>query len=364
MNQQFAINAPLNNLSFGSVSIAILRELYNRGLAPSIFPIGPIDISAQKKDDGFEKWLNACIGKAQKTHNRNDPCIKLWHINGSLETPSKTSNLITFLETDSPTDSEINILRNHEKVYVTNNYIKDILTNVGLDNVAYLPLGFDSHNFHQLEKRPKINGVTSWVCVGKLEFRKATLRQIRLWAAKYGNKKEHRLNAAIINPFLKPEDQNAMISRALGGKHYLNINFLPFAPTNEEYNTTLQSGDIVLTCSLSEGRGLGEYHSTAMGAWPVALNAHAYKDYLNNENAVLVEPCGKIDSTDGIFFKGAESGSEFNIGSFFDFKDEAFYAGCEEAERRVKTIGLNTAGYKLQEQTCKETVDVLLAGLK
>ena len=85
MNNDINLDFPINNLSFGQTSVAILREFYNRGLTPNIFPLqGQVDLSAQKPDEKFNQWLGHCISKAQKEASRKNTAIKLWHIGGSL----------------------------------------------------------------------------------------------------------------------------------------------------------------------------------------------------------------------------------------------------------------------------------------
>ncbi len=358
---EFAFDAPLNNLSFGQTSVALLREAHTRGLQPNVFPLnGQVDLGAQKNDDKFNQWLSHCINKAQKDHSRKHTAIKLWHINGSIPSYSDTdSRLITFYETNDPTPTEINVLRNQSKVYVTNRYTQSIFKTFGI-NVEHLPLGFDSHNFGVLDKRPGVEGVITTLLLAKLEHRKHTLRQLALWAKRYGNRKEYRLNAAIFNPFLKPEHQQQLIVQALEGKQYWNITFLPFMNTNAEYNSYLQSGQIVLACSGSEGFGLGEFHAAAMGAWPVTLKAHAYVDHFTDQNAIWVAPNGMTPVYDGIHFA---QGQPFNQGSIFTFADEAWYAAMEEAENRAKG-GLNLAGLGLQKQTYADALDIVLKDLK
>jgi len=352
-----AFNVPINTVSFGNVSIALLREMFKRNMSPNVFPIGNnADLSAQKNDDQFNQWLSACINKSQRHHNRFDTAIKLWHINGSLESfSSKDSRLITFHETDSLTATEINILRNLDKIYVTSKFTKSVFELAGL-NAHYLPLGFDSHNFYNLEKRPKIEGVTQWGLTGKFEVRKSHPKVLNLWAKKYGNRKEHRLNVAVFNPFLKPEYLNQLIAQSLEGKQYWNINFYPYMPTNAEYNSFLQANDIHFALSGGEGFDLPAFHATALGAHTIALNAHVYKDYLSNENAVMVEPSHRRPAADGLFF---HQNSPFNDGNFFDFEENSFYSACYEAEQRVSK-GINTKGLELQNQTYAQTLDILL----
>lgn len=356
----FAVNVPINSLSFGQSSVAILRELYKRGLTPPVMPIaGNLDLGAQRPEQGFTQWLSNMVGSADARHSREHQALKLWHIGGSLDSVSRHSNhLITFQETGQLTPLEVNVLRQQRKVFVTNRYAQTFFRLHGIDAV-FLPLGFDSANFSSLERRPHIDGVISFSLVGKAEsIRKHTYKQLALWAARYGNDKRYRLNAYITNPFLAQRniDPNALISQALGGKRYWNIEFHPFIPTNLEYNTALQSSEVVLAMSGSEGFGLPEFHAAALGAWPVALNAHAYKDHFGAANAVMVEPNGMVPIYDGIHF---HQGAPVNQGVAYSWSDEAFYAGCEEAVRRAK-VGINTEGLKLQQQTYSQTVDILL----
>ncbi len=351
-----AFNVPINSVSFGNVSTAILREVFKRGLSPNVFPIGPADLSTQKPDEAFNQNLGAAINEAARNHSRDDSVFRLWHINGSLETHSrKDSRLITFFELDSLTPTETNILKQQDKVYVTSTYTQSVFDMFGIKS-DYLPLGFDTHNFAPLEKRPLIDGVTTFLLAGKLEKRKGHFKVLNLWAKRYGGNMKYRLNCALHNPFLKPEHMNALIAQALEGKQYPNINFVPYMSTNAEYNQFLQSGQIYIAMSGGEGRGLPEYHATALGAWPVALNAHAYKDYLTAENAILVSPNSKVPAADGVFF--APNGP-FNIGNLFDWDGDEFVAAMETAEQKA-TTGLNTEGLKLQSLTYKDTVDVLL----
>ena len=70
---------------------------------------------------------------------------------------------------------------------------------------------------------------------------------------------------------------------------------------NEMYNDFLNSSDVVLGMSGGEGWGLPEFQSACLGKHAVLLNASAYKDWANEENAVLVEPSGNA-MYDGVFF--------------------------------------------------------------
>lgn len=360
MTDDINFDLPINGLSFGNVSIAILRECYRRGMNPNVFPMnGQVDLATQVPDEKFTQWLGHCINKAQREACRKSPSIRLWHIQNSLQSYSETdSRLIVFHELDSLTSTEINILKNQDKVYVTSTYTQQVFKMFGVD-AEYLPLGFDNHNFRVLEKRPKMDGVTSFSMFGKWEpLRKGHAQTLRAWVKRYGNNAKYRLNLSVTNPFVKPEVLNQMIGQALEGKSYFNVNFLPFQDTNAAYNQTLQAGEIALCMGKAEGRDLPCYHATAMGAWPVAMNAHAYLDYLTKDNAVLVSPNGKEVAHDGMFFHHG-NGNQFNQGNVFTWSDIEFDAAMVEAEKRA-LAGINARGLELQKLTYKDTVDALL----
>lgn len=367
--QEFSVHLPINGVSLGQCSYNILFELFKRGLNPCIFPIGQIDLSCYKKNDDFQKWLQDNINKAHFNHNRKNPIFKLWHLEGSLESFSEKQVLLTFYELDSPTKFELNVARNNSKVIVTNRYTQKVFENLGLDNVNTVPLGFDKNHFFVTGKKYFSDDRITFTLTGKFEHRKHHKKIIRAWVKKYGNNPNIFLQCAIYNPFLverRPDgtivDHNqALINDAVEGKKYFNVNFFGFMAQNELYNEWLNSGDIVLACSGAEGFGLPEFQSVALGKHAVTLNAHGYKEWVNQKNSVIINPCGKLESHDGIFFK---KGSHINQGSIFDFDDDEFIAGCEEAIKRVENNRVNVTGLELQTQfTWEKTVDGVLSQL-
>jgi hypothetical protein len=362
MSSPYAFHAAINPLSLGSVSIALLRELFKRDETPCVFTMmgSQPDLSAQVPDPAFDQKLQACLLSAHQRYNRKAPCLKQWHIGGSLESLCERGNhLLTYMELDQLTPSEVNTLRQQAKVYVTSRFTAQVMSQYGI-TAEYLPIGFDAHNHKVLAARPRVEGALSFLLPGKLEKRKGHMQVLRAWAKRYGNNPAYRLNCALHNPFLPPERANAMVTEALEGKQYWNIVFHQWAPDNATYNVTLQSSEVVIAMSGGEGRDLPCYHATAMGAWPVAMRAHAYLDYLNDSNAVLVSPNGKQPAADGVHF--AQNGP-FNSGNIFTFDDAEFIAACEEAEKRARA-GINTAGLALQQTTYAEAVDILLRDLK
>lgn len=360
--ENFNLDIPINGLSLGNCSVNILKELYKRGQNPTISLVGEkADFSTFEKsiDLNFISWVKDRALCFQKKHRRDNPTLKLWHINGSMSSQSKEQVLFTFYELDSPTECELNILKNQKRVLVSSNYTKTIFENSGCSNIEYCPLGFDSESFFKKEKRQ--TGVITFGLAGKLEKRKQHHKVLKAWAKKYGNNPKYALNCAIKNPFLTNEQNINAVLGILEGVEYFNINMLDFMPTNLLYNDYLNNNNIIIGMSSGEGWGLPEFQSLCLGKHAVILNAHSYKDWANKENSVLVNPTSKIECYDGLFFR---PGSDFNQGSYFDWNEDDFLDACEEAEKRFLNNNLNENGEKLIKQfTWSRTVDTILKSL-
>jgi hypothetical protein len=357
---EFAVNVPINSTSFGQVSTAILRELYKEGAEPSLFPVGgSASLDSQDKSDEFETWIKGCVEKAF-SHSRKNPCLKIWHLSGSLQSFSEKQALFTFHETSAPTAQEINIAKNN-KVFVSNNYTAEIFKSHNVE-VGVIPLGFDSNNFTIINKKYFDDDRITFNLCGKFERRKHHKKVIQAWLKKYGNNSKYYLQCALHNNFFSPEENKEFFKSCLEDSDFFNIQFLSHIPKNKNYNDFLNSSNIVIGMSGGEGWGLPEFQSVALGKHAVILNAHGYKEWANEINSVLVEPSGEIESHDGMFFN---KGDYFNQGTFFDWNEDDFIDGCEKAIKRHEISQVNEEGIVLQKNfTYKKTTDKLLEELE
>ena len=118
-------------------------------------------------------------------------------------------------------------------------------------------------------------------------------------------------------------------------------------PQNDLYNDFLNSADVVLGMSGGEGWGLPEFQAVALGAHAVILNCTAYKEWANESNSVIVEPSGKKEAYDGVFFK---KGDEWNQGKIFDYSEDQFIKACDQVIERVNNDRCNHKGLELAEE--------------
>lgn len=356
-------NAPINTVSFGNVSYNFLKCLIDKKVEMSYFPIGQVNASAFEVSEPIHNFLSSDY-KNLNSFDRNDVTLKLWHINGLLESYTNKRVAMTFHETSEVTNTEKNILNSLDATIVTSSYTKEVFDAAGVKNVNYIPLGFDGDHFKKINT-PKMDTV-NFGLFGKMESRKNTLRILRNWAEVFGNKKDYRLNCAITNPFLDINTQKAMIAKELNGNIPWNINFLPFQEKLTEYNLILNSIDIDLTSMSScEGFNLPAFQAICLGKVSVMLDAHAHKDYKSDVSCVLVPSSGMRPAIDGIFF---HKGAEFNQGEWFDFKDEDFkdalWKSVEVLQTTEKSIFLENA-LKIKEKfSYSASTDKILEILK
>ncbi len=353
-----AINfdAPFNATSIGQTSYNIYKEL-SKDNDICLFPQGDsIDLAcfnvSQEERESIMK--NSLFSEA--SYYRNNPSISIWHIRGSEKAIGANQNLFTFHETDFLTKYEINRLSQLSQIFVSSKYTKEVFDfylNKSVD-VIYCPLAFDSSSFKKIEKDQNEEVITFGLR-GKLEKRKHTLKIMSAWAKTFGGDPRYRLDCSIYNVF-RGDEQLQEINQAMPDQTKpWNINILPFCPTNDLYNRTLNQADIDLTgMSGCEGFNLPLFQSLCLGKQAVVLNAHVHKDFCNSDNSILVEPCGMIEAEDGIFFV---KNQPINQGRWFDFDESHLIDAMVFAAEKGRVN--NSEGEKLKDWTFKKTAQII-----
>lgn len=359
----FSIELPINQTGLGNVGAGITIELFERGLTPNIFPIGDVDFGYSKIPDGFQQWFEFCAGKAMKSFKKDDPSIRLWHINGSLSRISNNATLYTVHEIDSITDTEKNIMNQYERVLVPSNYSSEVFNSQGV-KTGVCPNYFDPRLFFKQEVPKKgLEDVTIFSIIGKLEKRKATAKSIAAWIKRFGGNKKFRLHCHIHNQFLmtniEPKNyvqaHSQMIERITGIAIPWNVTFFGFQ-TKEEFNMALNVVDIDLGLSCGEGFGLPLLQTRCLGKKAVSLRAHAHVDYCSEEDSVFIDPTGKEDCYDGVFF---QEKSPYNQGKIFTWNEDEAIAAMEKAVEKEKPSEQFSENLK-NKFSVKNTVDILL----
>jgi len=350
------VEAPLNRLSLGNVSYNVIRELRKRGVDIGIFPIGNTDLDAYQPPEEFQAYLQDAVNNRFNYLKPDIPCLKIWHLNGSENRKNKNQHLLTFYECNQPTPIEVKLAEAQDTTFFCSSAARDHFARRGAENVEFAPLGFDED--FGVTNKPYLKDTIHFGLMGKFEHRKHTGKIIKTWAKRYGNDNKYQLSCCINNPFFKEGQMQGVITNALEGQRYTNINFLPHLQKNSEVNELLNAIDIDLTgLSGGEGWNLPAFNATCLGKWSVVLNATSHKDWATEKNSILLEPSGEMTAVDGIFF---QKDADFNQGTFHTWTEEEALWAMGKAEEKVGQI--NTEGQKLAEGfTYANTVDTILS---
>jgi glycosyltransferase involved in cell wall biosynthesis len=351
-------DGPINPLSLGNVSVNFLKELYKKEIETRVFPTNnKIDTQAfNKLDSDFSDWLKNSYNSRLKKFTKEIPTLKVWHINGSERTLGENQYLYTFYEVDSPTEEEISIVKSQKHVFFSSSESANFFKEKGCDNVSYVPLGFDQ-DFFVTDKKYLDDDVIHFGIIGKFEKRKNTSALINIWARKFGNNPKYQLTCLVNNQFIGEEKQREAINLSLGGRKFNNINILSTLKTNEEVNELMNAIDIDLSgLSNGEGWNLPSFNCSALGKWSIVTNSSSHKDWANEKNSILVEPTGRQNCYDNMFFR---EGDAFNQGQYSKIDEKGVIDGIERALKVAKQE--NTEGLKLQKQfTYAKSIDKIL----
>ena len=345
------VEAPLNSLSLGNVSLNIIRELFNKDHEVGVWPVSEnIDINAFDLSDDFKIKLKNSIDSRFDFLKEEVPSLKIWHLNGSENRKNPKQYLYSFYECNEPTEIEKKLCAAQTKTIFSSSCAANLFDS------KFVPLGLDP-SFKPNSKK-YLEGVVHFGLMGKFEKRKQTQEIIKTWIKKYGNNNKYQLTCCITNPFFKDEEMKNLINVTLGGERYTNINFLPYLKTNKEVNEFLNAIDIDLGgLSGGEGWNLPSFNASCLGKWSIVLNETSHKDWANNKNSILVESNGEFECYDNKFFI---KGSPFNQGTFYKWDEDAVISAMELAETKVGQI--NTEGQKLADKfTYSNTVDGILS---
>jgi hypothetical protein len=311
------VNCPVNTLSFGQVSVNILEQMFLANMKIGFFPIGETDLTAYDVSDDFKNWLNEAYAKRYEFLERDEPTLKIWHLNGTEAKLTSRQALLTFHETSLMTDVESYIASKQDKVFVCSEYTWNVFSagKHKLD-MAYIKLGIDNHLFKKdmFAAGKRNREVTQWGLVGKYEARKNTKGIIEAWTKLFGNNPKHQLNLLVYNPFFSNEQNTQLLLNCFKNREIpSNVNPLSPVSKNRDMFELYNYIDIDLGgLSFGEGLNIPSLTAYSLGKHCVVLKGHAH-DSWTGEDCTFVIPEGQVECYDSVFF---HKDLQFNQGNF------------------------------------------------
>ena len=366
----FSLHVPINSTSLGQVSTNVLYELFSRKLEPNIFPIGGVDFSSYEDilPEEFAVWLQHCIRKSLSDFKRNEPSLRIWHINGSHESVSKYPFLYFFHELDQLTATEKNILNSYEKIASPCSFTEGVCNEYGANGCKTINLSYNSLAFKKIDVKKYENNEIVIALAGKFEKRKHTASVIKLLKNKFGNNKKFKIHLHIFNPFFHQDPQKAMeinkmkVLESCDGEIPFNFVMMPYFRKLTELNQAYNMADIVVDGSGGESWSLPSFHMAGLGKQCVVNFNSGIKEWATDDNSIKIMPNGKISSADGLFFK---EGAPFNCGNIYDLDLDSMSNGLDIALKNVTDGKVNEGGEQLSSKfTDSKFCDELLELIK
>ena len=122
------LDAPVNDLSFGNVTLNLIKEFKKKNVELGIFPTrGVVNVSSFDLDREILSYIEDGINNRYSFLKQDIPALKLWHLDGAEERKASNQFLFTFYECSEPTDIEVAIANCQNKTIFSSQYSRDLL---------------------------------------------------------------------------------------------------------------------------------------------------------------------------------------------------------------------------------------------
>ena len=350
----FNLIAPLNFLGYGVAGYNILRQMYKSGNRVSFFPIGK---SEWNGDDGLAEMLKQTKENAQ-FYNRSAPCIRIWH-QFELDYFVGNGQRIGFpiFELNKFDDREKHHLSNVDALFVCSEWAKSVIEENEINVPTFVvPLGVNSETFfydenERLARPAWTRQSTVFINVGKWEKRKGHEELCEAFAKAFSPGDDVELWMLNENDFIGPQNdewKRKYVNTPMGN----HVKFFPRFDNPAHLKKLFSHVDCGVFPSHAEGWNLEIPELMACGAHIIATNYSGHTEYLNDENALLIEPNGMESANDGKWFRGQGEWCTFDI-------DELVaHMRTIHTRKQNGTLGTNEAGLETAKQfTWANTVE-------
>ena len=321
--------APINSLSYGIVSLNILKAAIRTGHEVALWPIGGGG-DAPPEDHAM---LREAFDRT-RFFDRAAPCLRIWHQWQMDQMVGKGLHCgLPIFELDKFNDQELHHLRSLDLVFAPSQWAADVLRDNGINNVALAPFGVDRTIFNEnppacfvLPYTPPVgdseeglglpeDGATTFLNIGKWEYRKGHDLLCKAFNHAFEANDDVRLIMCCHNPFLEQNKGNDEWHRWYTGSRLgrrgkiLVLN--QRLESQENLAALIHKADCGVFPSRAEGWGMGTMEMLSCGKHVITTDYAAHTEYCTKENAWLIPVKDKEVANDGIWFHGQGNWAKF-----------------------------------------------------
>jgi len=319
--------AVCNNRSFGIWGKNVLKALNYLGADYSFFPLHPIQLEQDETD--LHVPIQNGINRASM-FDPNGDSITIWHAWDLAKQVGKRRIAWTLWELDRLNELEKHHLNSQDLIVVPTKWHTEIANECRIrPPVHTCPLAVDTSKFYPIKQTNhptssfgaveianrsiKSLDKTIFLSVGKWENRKGHNLLPQIFSKAFGPKDQVELWCSHNNPFLTPEEikswENLYVKQGFGfgeGIPAHQVKFINKWLSDKDLNILYNQADVGICLSRSEGFGLPNLEMLACGLPLIATNYAAHTEYLNDQNAHLVNITKTELARDGKWFTQGE----------------------------------------------------------
>lgn len=345
--------APINTVSYGIVSLNILKNL-TEFLDVCLWPIGEPQVT--NKED-FDYVQRAC--ENARSFDAKAPCIRIWHQFDMAQFVGKGPHIgFPIFELDKFNKIEKHNLKSVDHLFVCSEWAKEVILNEISEpcqsNIHVVPLGVNSDVF---KPTPQIeNKRFVFFNCGKWEVRKGHDILARAFNEAFSPDDNVELWLMTENPFCSKEEDLQWKKQYMDTPMFRSgkIKFIPRVASHEEVYKIMASTNCGIFPSRAEGWNLEALEMMSIGRPLVITDYSAHTQYCNENNSYLI-PVKKTElAYDDKWFFGQGSWGCVEIEDIVTQMKRAYDQGFI-----FNTNGVETAQSFSWKNTAKEIVNVL-----
>lgn len=302
--QKLNLMCAMGLTGYGITSYNIYKELRKK-VDITLFPMNGLTVD-------FEEDKINCIKDIEKQQNYdpNNTFLKIWHQYDLATRIGKSKyGSLTFFEVDRLKPIETHMINNTDITFVASEWGKKILLDNGVTTpIVVSPLGVNLDVFDPESpsvkdvKKPNDNYV--FLNIGKWEIRKGHDFLIEAFNNAFTKEDKVELWMLNHNPFLNNDQNLAWINLYKSSPLKDKINIISRLPKHEDVARLIHISDCGVFPARAEGWNNEIPEVMAMNKPVIATNYSAHTEYLNKNNAYLIDIDNLTEASDDKFFDG------------------------------------------------------------
>jgi glycosyltransferase involved in cell wall biosynthesis len=306
------ITAPINKLGYGVASTNLLLALDRLGVEVSLWPIGPIEADVEN-----HHFIKQAINN-QQYYDPTAVSLRIWHQFDLAQHIGKGRHIgFPIFELDKFSDRERHSMACMDELFVPSKWAAQVVKQQELPcSTHVIPLGVDRGIFNETlcRKHTPDPHWTTFLNVGKWEYRKGHDVLIRAFSKAFTKKDRARLWLMTQNPFLS--ETQADYWRRLCEESPLRYLISVVCRTEHHYNVAriMATADCGVFPARAEGWNLEALEMLSLGKPIITTNYSGHTEFCNNANSMLINVTDMEVANDGVFFDGSFGGRWAKLG--------------------------------------------------